>query len=45
MSFLGRSSSFVRFSVEGELPDNPLEFISDRIGSFAFEDIDDNFEE
>ena len=45
MSFLGRSSSFVRFSVEGELPDNPLEFISDRIGSFTFEDIDDNFEE
>ena len=45
MSFLGRSSSFVRFSVEGDLPDNPLEFIGDRIGSFVFEDIDDNFEE
>ncbi|MBT8354912.1 MAG: recombination-associated protein RdgC [Desulfofustis sp.] len=45
MSFLARSSSFVRFSVEGELPDNTLEFISDRISSFVFEDIDDNFEE
>ena len=45
MSFLSGSSSFVRFSVEGELPDNPLEFISERIGSFVFEDIDDNFEE
>ena len=45
MSFLGRSSSFVRFSVEGDLPENPLEFISDRISSFTFEDIDDNFEE
>lgn len=45
MSFLGRSSSFVRFSVEGDLPDNPLEFISDRIRAFSFEDIDDNFEE
>ena len=45
MSFLGKSSSFVRFSVEGELPDNPLEFIADRIRSFVFEDIDDNFEE
>ena len=45
MSFLGRSSSFVRFSVEGDLPDNPLEFISDRVKSFTFEDIDDNFEE
>jgi hypothetical protein len=45
MSFLSGSASFVRFSVEGELPDNPLEFISDRISSFVFEDIDDNFEE
>ncbi len=45
MSFMGRSSSFVRFTVEGELPDNPLEFIADRIHSFVFEDIDDNFEE
>ena len=45
MSFLGRSSSFVRFSVEGDLPENPLEFISDRIRSFTFEDIDDNFED
>ena len=39
------SASFVRFSIEGELPDNPLEFIADRISSFVFEDIDDNFEE
>ena len=45
MSFLARSSSFVRFSVEGELPDNPLEFLADRISSFVFEDIDDTFEE
>lgn len=45
MSFLTGSSSFVRFSIEGELPDNPLDFISDRIKSFVFEDIDDNFEE
>lgn len=45
MGFIGRSASFVRFSVEGELPDNPLDFISDRIRSFSFQDIDDNFEE
>ena len=45
MSFLGRSSSFVRFAVEGELPDKPLDFIADRIRSFVFEDIDDNIEE
>ena len=31
--------------MEGDLPDNPLEFISDRVKSFTFEDIDDNFEE
>ncbi len=45
MSFLAGSASFVRFSIEGELPENPLDFISDRIKSFVFEDIDDNFEE
>ena len=45
MSFLAGSASFVRFSVEGDLPDTPLDFISERISSFVFEDIDDKFEE
>lgn len=45
MSFLKGSASFVRFTVEGELPDKTLEYILDRIISFSFEDIDDNFEE
>jgi hypothetical protein len=45
MAFLSGSASFVRFSIDGELPDNTLNFISDRIRSFVFEDIDDNFEE
>ncbi len=45
MGFITGSSSFVRFSVEGELPPNPLDFIADRIQSFSFRDIDDSFDE
>jgi len=45
MSFLGGSAGFARFSVMGELPENPLDYIGDRIRACAFEDIDDNFEE
>ncbi len=45
MSFLKGSTSFIRFNVEGELPDNTLEYLLDRIISFGFEDIDDSFEE
>lgn len=45
MSFLKGSASFVRFTMEGELPDNTLEYLLDRIISFSFEDIDDNYEE
>ena len=45
MGFLTGSASFVRFSVEGDLPENPLEYIADRITSFSFEDIDETFDE
>jgi hypothetical protein len=45
MSFIAGSASFVRFSIEGELPDNPLDFIAERIRAYSFADIDDNFEE
>jgi len=45
MSFLGGSAGFSRFSVNGELPDNLLEFIGERVRACSFEDIDDNFEE
>lgn len=45
MGFLKGSASFVRFSVEGELPENPLDFIADRVVSFSFRDIDDTFDE
>lgn len=45
MGFISGSASFVRFGVEGELPDNSLEFIADRIASFSFRDIDDDIDE
>lgn len=45
MGFLKGSASFVRFSVEGELPENPLDFIADRVVSFSFRDIDDTYDE
>ena len=45
MGFLQGSASFVRFSVEGQLPDNPLEFIAERIMAFSFKDIDDTYDE
>lgn len=45
MSFLGGSAGFARFLVIGELPDNPVDYIGDRIRACSFADIDDNFEE
>lgn len=45
MGFLSGSASFVRFSVEGELPENALDFIADRVIAFSFRDIDDTFDE
>lgn len=45
MGFLKGSASFVRFTVEGELPENPLDYIADRIISFCFQDIDDTIDE
>ena len=45
MGLVKGSSSFVRFSVEGALPDSASEFLWDRIQSFVFRDIDDNMDE
>ena len=45
MGLLKGSASFVRFSVEGELPENLLDFIADRVVSFSFRDIDDTYDE
>ncbi len=45
MAFLSASASFVRFSVEGDLPGSFWEFAAERIRAFSFRDIDDSFEE
>jgi DNA recombination-dependent growth factor C len=45
MGLLSGSVSFVRYTVEGELPDNFWEFVAERIGAFSFRDIDDTFDE
>ena len=45
MGLLSRNATFVRYSVEGELPGNFWEFASERIAQFAFQDIDDTFDE
>ncbi len=45
MGFVNGTASFVRFSVEGELPENIWDFIADKVVSFAFRDIDDTYEE
>ena len=45
MGFISGSASFVRFSVEGELPENTLDFIAERIAAFSFQDIDDTYDE
>jgi hypothetical protein len=45
MGFISGSASFVRFGVEGELPENTLDFIAERIAAFSFQDIDDTYDE
>jgi len=45
MGLLSRSASFVRYAVEGELPENFWDFAAERIARHSFRDIDDSFEE
>ena len=45
MGLLSRTSTFVRYSVEGELPDSFWDFAAERIAQFSFRDIDDTFDE
>lgn len=45
MGFIKGTASYVRFGVEGELPENIWDFIADRVVSFAFRDIDETYEE
>jgi len=45
MGFLKGTAGFVRFSVEGDLPENIWDFIAERITAYSFRDIDDSYEE
>lgn len=45
MSLLNGSASFLRFTVEGNLPDNFWDFIAERAVAHSFKDIDDSMEE
>lgn len=45
MGFINGSASFVRFSVEGELPENVWEFIAERVAAYSFQDIDETYDE
>ncbi len=45
MSLLNGSASFLRFTVEGDLPENFWDFIAERVVAHSFKDIDDNMEE
>lgn len=45
MGLLSGSSSFVRYTVEGQLPENFWNFAAERLAAFSFRDIDDSFEE
>ncbi len=45
MGFIKGTASYVRFAVEGELPENIWDFIADRVVSFAFRDIDETYDE
>ena len=45
MGFISGSASFVRFSVEGDLPENVWDFIAERVAAFSFQDIDETYDE
>ncbi len=45
MGFLSGAASFVRFGVEGDLPENIWDYIAERVAAFSFQDIDDTYDE
>jgi hypothetical protein len=45
MGLIKGRASFVRFSVEGNLPENTWDFIAERVSLFSFKDIDDSIDE
>lgn len=45
MGAISGSASFMRFSVEGDLPDSFWDFVAERVAAHSFQDIDDSLEE
>ena len=45
MGLLSGAASFMRFSVEGDLPDSFWDFVADRVAAHSFQDIDDTLDE
>lgn len=45
MGLLSGSAGFVRYSLEGDLPENFWDFAAERVARFSFRDIDDTFDE
>ncbi len=45
MGLFSSSASFVRYAVEGELPENFWDFAAGQIARYSFRDIDDSYEE
>ena len=45
MALLSSSASFVRYTVEGDLPENFWSFMAERLAAFSFRDIDDTLDE
>lgn len=45
MGLINGSASFMRFSVEGELPEPFWDFVAERVAAHSFKDIDDTLDE
>jgi len=45
MGLFSRTATFVRYAVDGQLPENFWDFAAERIAQFSFQDIDDTFDE
>ena len=45
MGLLSGAASFMRFSVEGDLPESFWDFVAERVAAHSFQDIDDTLEE
>lgn len=45
MGLLAGGANFVEFQVSGDLPDDPLGFMAERVKAFSFQDIDETYDE